>query len=200
MPVIKYRKAVESLRRKPVFGVEDLRQEGVKKGYSKKLLYSLSKAGTIRRIERGKYTFLDDPVAVAAHITHPSYISLWTAMSIRHLTDQIPFAVEVVSSRKRFKNTIDFQGTKIIFHNVPPSLMYGYENIIWKENTRIPVAKPEKIVIDAVYTKDIPEGEILEVIRNSDISLLKKYASLSGDKKIMEKISGLIEKCSRKKK
>src|SRR3989338_827568 len=199
MPGIKYRKVVESLRRKPVFGTEDLRCEGIKKNYSKKLLCTLSKTGAIKRIERGKYTFLDDPVAIATHVTRPSYLSLWTAMSIRHLTDQIPFAVEVVSSRKRFKNTIDFQGTKIIFHNVPPVMMYGYENMIWKENTRILVAKPEKIIIDAVYTKSVPEEEILEVIRNSDISLLKKYARLTGNEKVMEKINGLIRKCSRRK-
>jgi len=199
MPVIKYRKVVESLRRKPVFGTEELHHGGIKKGYSKKLLYTLSKTGDIKRIERGKYTFLDDPVAIATHITHPSYISLWTAMSIRHLTDQIPFAVEVITTRKRFKNTIDFRGTKIVFHKVPPAMMYGYENIIWKESTRIMVAKPEKIIIDAVYTKSIPESEILEAVENSDIILLKKYSELTGDIKIVEKINGLIEKCLRKR-
>ena len=61
------------------------------------------------------------------------------------------------------------------------------------------VAKPEKIIIDAVYTKSIPESEILEAVENSDIILLKKYSELTGDIKIVEKINGLIEKCLRKR-
>ena len=199
MPVIKYREIIGRVSRKPVFGPDDLRCEGMKEVYWKKLLHSLSKSGKIKRIERGKYTCMDDPVAVAAHITHPSYLSLWTAMSIRHLTDQIPFAVDVMSSRKRFRNSVDFQGAEISFHRIPPGMMFGFENMIWKENTRIPVAKPEKIVIDAIYTKSVPEGELLGIIRGSDKNLLDKYAKLSGNKRVIEKTRALMKKCSRRK-
>src|SRR3989338_9779614 len=141
MPLIKYKKALERVLRKPVFTPQDLHNERIPKNYSKKLLHLLAKQGRIRRIERGKYTCLDDPVAVAAHMTKPCYLSLWTAMSIRNLTTQIPFAVEVMTSRRRFNKELNFLGTNIMFHTIEPRIMFGYENIIWKENIRIAVAK-----------------------------------------------------------
>ena len=199
MPVIKYKKIIEHIIRKPVFTPEDMHNEGMPKNYSKKLLFMLAKSGKIKRIERGKYTALDDPVAVAPHITKPSYLSLWTAMSIRNLTTQIPFAVEVVTSRKRFKGKIDFEGTPIVFHAVNPKMIFGYENIIWKGNIRIPVANKEKIVIDAIKIGSVPEEEIFQVAKLSDISLLKRYAKLTGDEKVVGKIKELV-KCLPKKK
>lgn len=198
MPKIKYRAVLERVFRKTVFTPQDMHKEGMPKNYSKKLLHMLSRAEKIKRIERGKYTCLDDTIAVAAHITKPCYLSLWTAMSIRNLTNQIPFAVEVLTSRKRFKKKINFLGTPIIFHTIAPDLMFGYENIIWKENVRIPVAKPEKIIIDAIYTSEIPKDEIFHIIKHADITLLKKYAKLTGNKKIDNKIRKMI-KCSQKK-
>ncbi len=198
MPVIKYKKILEDVLRKPVFTVEDLQKKGLTKGYSKKLLSYLSRAGRVKRIERGKYTTLDDPVAVAAHIATPCYLSLWTAMSIRNLTDQIPFAVEVVTSRKRFKNRINFEGTYIIFYTVSARMMFGYENIIWKGNIRIAVANAEKIIIDSVHFNNIPQDEIKNIIKHSDISLLKKYAKLTGNKRVMKRIKELYQKCSQK--
>ncbi|RLF93374.1 hypothetical protein DRN50_07310, partial [Thermococci archaeon] len=174
--------------KKPVFTTKDLHNENIPENYSKKLLFMLAKSGRIKRIERGKYTCLDDPVAVAAHMTEPCYLTLWTAMSIRKLTTQIPFAVEVATSRKRFKKKVTFQDTPIIFYTVNPKMMFGYEYIIWKENIRVPVAKNEKIIIDAVYTGRIPEDEILEIMENIDPTLLKKYAELSENKESINKI------------
>jgi len=200
MPVIKYKKILGTIMKKPVFTTKDLHNENIPENYSKKLLFMLAKSGRIKRIERGKYTCLDDPVAVAAHMTEPCYLTLWTAMSIRKLTTQIPFAVEVATSRKRFKKKVTFQDTPIIFYTVNPKMMFGYEYIIWKENIRVPVAKNEKIIIDAVYTGRIPEDEILEIMENIDPTLLKKYAELSENKESINKIEELIKKCSQRKK
>ena len=199
MPIIKYKEALARVFKKPVFNPGDMHNEGIPKNYSKKLLCILAKTGRINRIERGKYTCLDDPVAVGAHITEPCYLSFWTAMSIRKLTTQIPFAVEVVTSRKRFKKKINFLGTTIIFHTVNPRMMFGYDNIIWKENIRIAIANPEKIIIDAVSMSNIPEEEILQIIKVSDVSLLRRYVELTGNENIIERVKELI-KCLRKKK
>lgn len=197
MPVIKHQEALERVFRKPVFSPKDLQNEGMAKNYSKKLLCLLARSGRIHRVERGKYTRLDDPVAVAAYITVPCYLSLWTAMSIRNLTTQIPFAVEVITSRRRFRNRINFAGTPIIFHTVNPRMLFGYE-IIMRENTRIPVARPEKIVIDAVHISNIPEEEVLQVIKRSNLPVLRRYAKLTGNKTVMDKIEEMI-KCSQSK-
>lgn len=199
MPVIKYKHMLGRIFRKPVFTLDDANNEGIPRGYSKKLFFLLAKSGKINRVERGKYTCLDDPIAIATHITKPSYLSLWTAMSIRNLTTQIPFAIEVVTSRKRFKKKIDFLGTPVIFHTVNPRIMFGYEQVIWKENIRVFVANKEKIVIDAISIGKIPEEEVLLMIKHCDISLLKRYARLTGNKKIEERVEKLIE-CLHKKK
>ncbi len=191
MPIIKYMTKLEKVFRKAVFTPQDLHQEDVPEGYAKKLLHLLVKKGKIKHIERGKYTSSDDPLAVAAHITEPCYLSLWTALSIHKLTTQIPFGIEVVTSRRRFTNRILFDGTPIIFYTVPPRMMFGFEHIVWKGNIRITIAKPEKIVIDAIYTKTIPEEDILDIVEVSDISLLKKYAKLTGNNKIKERVKKL---------
>ena len=112
-------------------------------------------------------------------------------MSIRNLTTQIPFAVEVMTSRRRFNKELNFLGTNIMFHTIEPRMMFGYENIIWKENIRIAVAKTEKIIIDAMQIGGIPEDEIRKMIKVCDKSLLEKYAKLTGDEQIIKKIKGL---------
>ncbi len=200
MPIIKYREILEKLKKKAVFSLKDLHSGGVPKNYAKKLLHTLAKAGKIRRIARDRYTILDDPIAVAPFITSPAYLSLWTAMSIRKLTDQIPFSVQAVTSRKLFRKNFDFAGTEIKFYTAPPRLMFGFENIVWKEHLKIPVANREKIIIDAVFFSGIPEDEILNLVKGCDTKLLKKYAALTGDGRIKNKIKELIEKCSRRKK
>lgn len=194
MPVIKYNEILKKVFKKPVFQVTDLVYEGVPQPYSKKVLHLLAKTGKIKRIERGKYTTFDDPLVVAAHITQPCYISLWSAMSIRGLTTQIPFAIEVVTSRKRFKRKIEFLGTPILFYTINPKMMFGYENRIWKENIRIAVAKPEKIIIDAIYLRAIPIEELNEVLKVSEVELLRRYAKLSIDEKIIQSVNKLIRK------
>ncbi len=199
MPVIKYKESLDRVMRKPVFGTEDLHHEKIPVDYSKKMLHMLAKSGKITSIERGKYTRLDDPVAVAAYITRPSYISLWTAMSIRNLTDQVPFAVEVITSRRRFTSRIDFMGTPINFHTVKPRMMFGYENIIWKGDIRVPVAGREKIIIDAACIGGIPEEEIMPILKASDVLLLRKYAKLTGDKLVEQKIERMIKCLHRKR-
>ncbi len=198
MPVMKYKTVVDDMLKKPVFGVEDLRNSGLSKPYSKKLLYMLEKSGKVKRIERGKYTCLDDQIVVAAYITQPCYLSLWTAMSIRNLTDQIPFSVEVVTPRKRFNKKTNFAGTDIVFHYTNPNMMFGYENIVWG-NYRVPVAKTEKIIIDGMVF-GLPKDDLIKLVKSSDIQLLEKYAKLIENEKIREKITELVKKCSRRKK
>ena len=62
----------------------------------------------------------------------------------------------------------------------------------------MPVAKPEKIVIDAMLTKSVPKDELVKIAKNSDINLLRSYARLTGDSDIIKKTEAII--CSRKKK
>jgi predicted transcriptional regulator of viral defense system len=192
MPVIKYKQLINTTLKKPVFGVEDLSKEGMPRNYAKKYLHELCKNKKITRIERGKYTTFDDPIIIASHLIEPCYVSMWTALSIHKLTTQIPFSIEIITTRKRFKRKIMFNNTPIIYYKVQPRMMYGYENIIWKEHTRIPLAKPEKIIIDALYFKTISTDELNDIINVVNKTLLISYAKLTKDTNIIRKVEEMI--------
>jgi predicted transcriptional regulator of viral defense system len=192
MPIIKYKNLLQKVAEKPVFGVKDLMNQNMPREYAKKILHESFKSGRITRVERGKYSVLDDAFTVATHLTEPCYVSMWSALSIQKLTTQIPFSIEIVTTRKRFNRKIMFKNTPIIFYTAQPTMMYGYENIIWKENMRIPVAKPEKIIIDALYFRTIPIEELHDIIALVNKKLLISYAKLTQDTHITTTIERLL--------
>jgi predicted transcriptional regulator of viral defense system len=193
MPIIKYKNLIKKVIKKPVFGVSDLIHQNISQQYAKKILHELYKSGKITRVERGKYTILDDAITVAAHLTEPCYVSMWSALSIHKLTTQIPFSVEIVTTRKRFNRRIIFKNTPIIFYTAQPKMMYGYENIIWKEQIRVPVAKPEKIIIDILYFRTLPPEELDEVIAAIDKKLLISYAKLTQNAYVIKTVERLLK-------
>ncbi len=179
MPVLKYREDVEDVKDKPVFGVDDFVREGVPRDYAKTLLYRLNRRGEISRIERNKYTARDNPMIIAPYLTHPSYLSLWTSLRFHNITQQSPFAVEVVTSRSRYNRELEFEGTKIRFYEVKPKMMFGYAYEIYA-NDRVPIASPEKALVDGIYLDVIPMEEVEEVISDLNEKKLKDYASRAG--------------------
>ena len=192
MPIIKYKNLIQKVTEKPVFGVNDLVSQNMPRDYAKKILHELFKSGKITRVERGKYTVLDDALTVATHLTEPCYVSMWSALSINKLTTQVPFSVEIVTTRKRFNRKIIFNNTPIIFYTVQSEMMYGYENIIWKEHVRIPVAKPEKIIIDALYFRTIAAEELSDIIATLNKKLLLSYAKLTQDTYVNRMVERLL--------
>jgi predicted transcriptional regulator of viral defense system len=117
---------------------------------------------------------------------------MWSALSIQKLTTQVPFSVEIVTTRKRFNRKIMFNNTPIIFYTVQSEMMYGYENIIWKEHVRIPVAKPEKIIIDALYFRTIAAEELSDIIATLNKKLLLSYAKLTQDTYVNRMVERLL--------
>jgi len=192
MPIIKYKNLIQKVTKKPVFGVSDLVHQNIPRDYAKKILHELSKSDKITRVERGKYTILDDALAVATHLTEPCYVSMWSALSIQKLTTQVPFSVEIVTTRKRFNRKIMFNNTPIIFYTVKSEMMYGYENIIWKEHMRIPIAKPEKIIVDALYFRTIAVEEFSSIIATLNKKLLRSYAKLTKDAYVNRMVERLL--------
>jgi len=192
MPIIKYKNLIQKVTEKPVFGVSDLVNQNMPRNYAKKILHELFKSGKITRVERGKYTVLDDALIVATHLTEPCYVSMWSALSIQKLTTQVPFSVEIVTTRKRFNRKIMFNNTPIIFYTVRSEMMYGYENIIWKEHVRIPVAKPEKIIVDALYFRTIAAEELSDIIATLNKKLLRSYVTLTQDTSVKRMVERLL--------
>lgn len=191
MPTLKYQKIVEEVKDRPVFGVEDLVKKGVPRDYAKTLLYRLNKRNEISRIERNKYTSRDNPMVVAPYLTQPSYLSLWTSLRFHKVTQQSPFTVEVVTSRPRYNRELNFNETKILFYEVKPKIMFGYAYEVY-ENDRIPIASPEKALVDGIYLDAIPLEELGEIISDLDKKKLKDYASRAdcGVKSKVEEVLG----------
>lgn len=192
MPIIKYKNMIQKATKKPVFGVSDFTNQNIPQNYAKKILHELSKTGKITRIERGKYTTLDDAHIIATRLTEPCYVSMWSALSIHKLTTQIPFSVEIVTTRKRFNRKIMFKNTPIIFYTAQTEMMYGYENMIWKEDIRIPVAKPEKIIVDALYFKTISAEDLSEIINMVNKKILVSYAKLTKNNFVIKTVEEMI--------
>lgn len=185
------RRIAEVLGR-PVFGVRDLVERGVPPDYARLRLHQMQTSGRIRRVERGKYTTSDDPVLVGTHLTEPCYLSLWSALSARGLTTQVPFAVQVVTSRKRFARHIAFAGAEVRFHQVRPGMMFGYEHVPYGDGCRIPLARVEKVIVDAVYLGEIPPGELGEAVEAADADLLREYSELTGNRRVMGAVGRLM--------
>ncbi len=182
---------MEDVKDKPVFGVDDLVKRGVPRDYAKTLLYRLNKRGEISRIERNKYTTRDNPMTIAPYLTHPSYLSLWTSLRFHNMTQQSPFTIEVVTSRPRYNRKIDFKGTKIQFYEVKPKIMFGYAYQIY-EKDRIPIASPEKALVDGIYLNAIPMEEVEAIISDLDEKKVKDYAARVGGK-VKNKIEKVLD-------
>jgi len=192
MPRNLYSDQIARVMRKTVFGVKDLADLGVPKEYARQRLHKLCSSEKIRRVEKGKYTASDDPFLVAAHLTEPCYISLWSALSEMGLTTQIPFSIQVITSRKRYSRRLTFLGTEIRFHHVRPEMMFGYEYRIKGEGHRIPIARVEKVIIDAIYLNEIPLEELDEALEHSDPCILKEYSELTNNNRVKDRIREIM--------
>ena len=193
MPKNLYREKFGRVMGKPVFGVRDLADLGVPRKYAGLRLHQLAASGKIFRAERGKYTASDDPVLVATHLTEPCYLTLWSAMSARGLTTQVPFSIQVATSRKRYARQIDFLGNEIRFYQLRPGMMFGYEYVAWGSGHRIPMARVEKVIIDAIYLGEIPPGEMEDAVKGADREVLDEYSKLTGNRRVMAAVKELLK-------
>ena len=191
MPVIKYAKILQELMEKPFFTARDLAIRGVNPGYIKRLANHLKSKGKIYIVEKGKYAVTDNPFLIAPFITFPSYISMFSALFLHDVISQIPFSIQVVTTRKRKNKIITFNDTKIEFFKIKKELFFGFE-YIWHENYQIPVAKPEKAIIDILYFGlDIQGFEI--DFDEIDCNILKDYAFETENKSLIKKLQRRVE-------
>jgi predicted transcriptional regulator of viral defense system len=156
---------VRALRRYPVFSVRDI--AGVlNKGrnYAYLVAYRLKKNGAINEIEKGKYSLDSDPFLVASWVVWPSYISGWAALNYYNLTEQLPFTIHVMTTRKRKRKIISYGNAKIEFVKIKNSAFTGFQRIPY-QGKEIFIAEKEKAIIDGLATKKMSFGEAIELIR-----------------------------------
>lgn len=170
------------LRQYPVFTVKDLAGTLDKPAeYASLQTYRWKKKNIIHEVEKGKYSFEEDPFVIASWILWPSYISGWAALQYYHLTEQLPFTIQVMTTRKRNKKSIKYGNAKIEFTTVKPSFLKGFQQILYHQK-EIFIAEKEKAIVDAVATKRMSLNECTSIIQhnknNLNLKRLFSYATM----------------------
>ena len=185
---------INALKRYPVFSVRDIASILNKsREYSYLIAYRAKKAGAIKEIEKGKYTFEDDPFAVASWIVWPSYISSWAALSYHKMTEQLPFTIHVVTTRRRKKKTAIFGNAKIEFIKIKKSAFLGFKRISY-QNKEVFIAEKEKAIIDGIAAKKISLAEAGEIISKNrrKINMRRIFLYAKSVKGLAKKLKGVF--------
>lgn len=151
----------------PVFSIRDIAAILSKdRNYAHVVAHRLKKRGAIKEVEKGKYSLEPDPFVVASWITWPSYISSWAALSYYKLTEQLPFTIHIITTRKKKRKTILYGGAKIEFIRVKPTTFTGFKRLNY-EGKEIFIAEPEKAIIDALTYHKMSIPEAAEIVNQN---------------------------------
>lgn len=185
---------IKKLEQYPFFTQNDIAKlTGKAPAYVRTMLYRLAKDGTIKRIERSKYTLHDDAILFASHITTPSYLGLWTAFRHYHWTQQQPFALFVLSPVS--KKTVRFEHTVIRF--IKTKHLFGYRKERYGD-FEIFISDKEKSIVDALLFH-LPFEDVLAALEDKDINFekLAGYAKKTQNISLIKRLGYLLEKKDR---
>lgn len=155
------------------------------KAISTVYLSRLVKKKLATRILKGTISFIDDSFVVATQLVEPSYISLNSALLFHEIIQQVPKAIECVTSKKSLR----YDNLGITYHKIPRNLLFGYKRHN-RSNSYVFVAEPEKAIIDGIYLnvyskKDLEEftpklsrSRLLEFVKEFDGRGSKKIRSM----------------------
>src|SRR3989344_6814827 len=181
-----YESKILNLKEVPVFSMADISQIVSGKEYAKKLLRRMVLSEDIKKIKRDKYTFYDDPFLVSTLINKPNYISSVSALSYHKLISQIPKDVFCFTLKKEknihFISEIKFIQTKYFF---------GFDDQEYL-NFKIPVATPEKAIIDSIGL--VPISLIEESFEEVNIERMLEYLKKIKKSSIIKRVGYLLEK------
>ena len=157
----------KALQNYPVFSVRDIASLLDKKiSYAYLQAYRWKKRNIIYEIEKGKYTMEEDPFIIASWIVWPSYISGWAALQYYHLTEQLPFTIQVITTKKRKRKVLSYGNAKIEFTTIKAAFFIGFQRVICRQQD-IFIAEKEKALIDALVTKKMSLQESVEIIKSN---------------------------------
>lgn len=133
-------------------------------------LGDMVQSGWIQRLRRDRYIGTPEfpgfaqvpPLAIATALVAPSAISLWSALSFHGLTDQLPHAVWVTTTKKvvtpsmrRFETGSNQRkhfwmigGVEYRYTTVRPRFFFGWEFFWLDVRFRIPIFTKERTLLD----------------------------------------------------
>jgi predicted transcriptional regulator of viral defense system len=176
---------------------------------TRKLLHDLVQRGWLHPLGPARYLII--PLAagpdreyttheylIAMHLCEGGYIAYWTALHHHGLTEQIPTAVFVATTR-RCRNT-DITGVRYVFVALRQHKFFGQQTI-WIEEQPVAISDVEKTLVDSL---DHPEhsGGIVEVAKGLhtalaeeriDLHRLTEYARRANNRAIFKRLGFLTE-------
>ncbi len=145
--IIHSRKLREFFSSTPVFTARDVKI-AVGGGYSRLLLHNLTRSGEIKRLVRGYYTVLDDPI-VSVFCFRPAYLGLYTALSMHNLWEQ-ETNINIITSRNVRVGTRIILGTNVNVYRSDNERMFGFDMLEYGD-IYLPVSDVEKTLLDLLY-------------------------------------------------
>ena len=129
----------------------------------------------IKRLVRGYYTKLDDPM-VSVFCFRPSYLGLYTALSLHNLWEQ-ETNVTIITSKKARTGVRTVLGSNVNVYRTDNRYMFGYEMSDY-DGLFLPVSDIEKTFLDFLYfSRELDEKVLERMKRRMDVKKLNEYAS-----------------------
>lgn len=176
---------LQHLKKLPVFHLSDVAQIINNRSYAKRFLKKELEKGLIKRIRKDHYTLFDDPLLVSCYVVKPNYITTISALSYHKLITQIPNTIFCATTKRttsiKFITSIEYKHTNHFF---------GFEMKPYN-NFKIPVATPEKAIIDSVGT--VPLSLIDEALEHVNKELMIKLLKQIKKSHIIKRIGYLLE-------
>lgn len=180
-----YETEIIDLKKIPVFSLADVSQIVSGKDYAKKLIKKWVISNKIKKIKKNAYTFHEDPFLISPFLLKPSYITSASSLSYHNLITQIPKDVFCFTTKQDRKFIFK---TDIYYFNTP--YFFGFE-IQKYENFDLPIATPEKAIIDSF--KIVPISIFEEAIENINLKNMLAYLKTIRKTSLVKRIGYLLE-------
>ncbi len=181
-----YELKITKLKEMPVFSLADISQIVSSKEYAKKLLRRIVKSGAVFKIKRDLYSFYDDPFLASSFLLNPSYISSVSALSYHKLITQLPQNIFCFTPKQKKK--FNFRTEILFFHT---NYFLGFEMQKY-ENFILPIATPEKAIIDSLGI--VPISVFEEAFEKINLERMLAYLKKIGKSCFAKRIGYLLEK------
>jgi predicted transcriptional regulator of viral defense system len=133
---------------------------------ARKVIRNLIRKGWLTRLVGGRYMLLppehgpenlgeNNPIALAAAVTEPSYIGWWSAAAFHGFTTQKPMTVTVATQRQMPARTIE--GTEVRFIKIAVRKFSGFKKYTIYGRS-VAITDQEKTVVDCIDRPDLAGG------------------------------------------
>lgn len=175
------------------------------------LLYRLTQKQWLKRLERGTYLIVpleagldrewsENRFVMASYLVKPYAISYWSALSHWNLTEQLPRAVFVQTTRRKGKREKTVLGVPFVFVTLSQQRFFGFRPQ-WFDGRKVQITDVEKTIADCLDRPDLCGGvaEAAKGIRIAwqeerlDPQQVVEYAARMGNRAVIKRFGFIVE-------